>query len=65
MPEHRSTQARRNASAGLVSVRVGPRVYWVPTEVGRKVEAICAEQNKAETEGETVTPAAIAPDADG
>ena len=40
-PEPRSTTARRNARAGLVAIRIGPRVWWVPTAVARKIERLC------------------------
>jgi hypothetical protein len=35
-----NTAARRKAKAGLVAIRIGPRVYWVPTETARWVESI-------------------------
>lgn len=42
MPEPRSTETRRKARAGLVSVRIGPRVYWVPSDLARRIEKLVA-----------------------
>jgi hypothetical protein len=38
--EDEMTESRRKARAGLVAIRIGPRVYWVPTETARWVESI-------------------------
>jgi hypothetical protein len=37
---HRVTENRRKTRAGLVAIRIGARVYWVPTETARWVESI-------------------------
>lgn len=44
MSEHRSTKSRRNAGAGLVAIRIGARVYWVPTELARRIERLITER---------------------
>jgi hypothetical protein len=43
MTEPRSTESRRKARAGLVCVRIGPRVYWVPSKLARRIERMAAE----------------------
>lgn len=40
MTKPRSTESRRKARAGLVAIRIGPRVYWVPSELARRIERI-------------------------
>lgn len=54
--EHRTTTNRRNARAGLVAIRIGgqgrgqgTRVFWVPAELARRIERLCA---KAQEGGE-------------
>lgn len=44
MTEPRNTRAARLARAGLVAIRIGPRVYWVPSELARKIEAMCQKE---------------------
>jgi hypothetical protein len=44
--EHRTTTNRRRGKDGLVAIRIAGRVYWVPTDLARKIEAMCLEQQK-------------------
>lgn len=59
MTEPRSTIARRNARAGLVAVRIGPRVYWVASEVARAVEAKVRQWIEEAEKGKKDEPAGI------
>jgi hypothetical protein len=46
MTEHRSTKSRRNAGAGLVAIRIGPRVYWVPSALARRIERLVSKAGR-------------------
>jgi hypothetical protein len=48
--EPRSTETRRKARAGLVAIRIGPRVYWVPTETARRIERIATQTATSDPE---------------
>jgi hypothetical protein len=41
---HRVTENRRKARAGLVAVRIGPRVYWVPLALARRIERLVSKR---------------------
>jgi hypothetical protein len=49
MPEPRSTETRRKARAGLVCVRIGPRVYWVPSILAMRIERLLAGHDAPQT----------------
>ena len=54
MTAPRSTETRRKARAGLVAIRIGPRVYWVPSALARRIERLVS---RAEQPGnQTGTP---------